>query len=509
MEKSTSGHPSKFRLDRSNSGLRPLSRLPIQFNGDNYEPMDLDVIEQDEGDELPVLDEVNLDLETYISHYQGLPKIYRLEFIADHCKSLRTEALTMALNYIKENTCNVRDYTRLFKKLQESRDESMPTPSSSSNANSNHSSSSSNMNQQPSSSGGLQLDTAWMDTKAKQSALKYAKLESELKNFRVNSMKENIRRAQDDMGDHYLDCGELENAFSAYTKSRDFATTHRNQINQCLNIIRVSILLRRWSAVSNHVLRAESQPPNDSQTHPAVPTKLHCAAGLHELNAKRYKKAAKHFLSTNFDHFDANFGILAPINIAVYGSLCAMATYTRQELANQLINSASFKQFAELDPQLREAVSRFHESKYASCLSILQEIKSVLQLDMYLAAHVERLYRLIRNKALIQYFEPYSSASMHKMAEAFNTDVTELEKEIINLIYDGHIKARIDSHNKILFAQSTHLRSQTFERAINMGKVWQRQTRALISRTAIWNANLEVNDNTPPDLPDRAISYLP
>lgn len=490
MDNKSSGHhlrPKQRSIDERNLAMRPLPRLPIQLNGDNYEPMELDVVEQDESDELPVLDEVNLDLESYISHYQGLPRIYRLEFIADHCKSLRIEALTLALNYIKENTCNVKDYTRLFKKLQEAYDE--PQTSSS---------------QQPSGSNQLQPDTAWIDTKLKQAALKYAKLESELKNFRANSMKENIRRAQDDMGDHYLDCGDLENAFNAYTKSRDFAATHRSQINQCLNIIRVSILLRRWSAVSNHVLRAESQPNNDNQTHPTVPTKLHCAAGLHELNSKRYKKAAKHFLSTNFDHFDAHFGILAPINIAVYGSLCALATYTRQELANQLINSASFKQFAELDPQLREAVSRFYESKYASCLSILQEVKNILLLDMYLAPHVERLYRAIRNKALVQYFEPYSSASMHKMAQAFYTNVNDLEKEIINLIYEGHIKARIDSHNKILFAKNTHLRSQTFERAINMGKMWQRQTRALISRTAILNAGLEVTSNTPPDLPDRA-----
>lgn len=512
-----------------------MPQLPIQANGDNYEPMELDVADPDERDELPVLDDVNLDLESYISHYHGLPRIMRLEFIADHCKSLRFEALTSALNYIKENTYNVKDYTRLFRKLQEAREER--------DGHNNQ----------------LFPDVAWIDTKTKQASLRLEKLDNDLKNFRTNSMKENIRRGQDDLGDHYLDCGELENAFNAYSRSRDFAITHRNQINQCLNMIRVSILLKRWSAVSNHVLRAESQPNNDNPTNPALSTKLHCAAGLFELNSRRYKKAAKHFLSTSFDHFNSpiqcygpmsnllprstlhpiavhppstssagastsnntcsgslfsnhndrdpnsagRWELLAPVNIAAYGSLCALATYSRQEIANHLINSTSFKQFAELDPQLREAVSRFYESKYASCLSILQEIKNVLLLDMYLAPHVERLYRAIRNKALVQYFEPYSTASMLRMATAFNTTVTNLEREITTLIFEGHIKARIDSHNKILYAKNTDPRTLTFERAIKMGKQWQRQTKALISRTAILNAQIFVSNST---CSDRAVS---
>lgn len=501
--------------------MRP--RLPIQPIKGNNES------ELDERDALPVIDHVNLDLESHICHYQGLPRIYRLEFIADHCRSLKIEALNLAIEYIKEKTYNVRDYTRLMKKLTAAKEEL----------------------EGPAAAASVQLDTNWIDTKTKQAALRFEKLDNDLKSYRVNMMKENIRRGQDDLGDHYLDCGDLESASNAYSGSRDYASSLKYQINQCLNMIRVSILLRRWSTVSNHVLRAESQPNNDNPSSPAISTKIHCAAGLYELNSRKYKKAARNFLNTNFDHFtncqqssvqtcavghrtpqvarrgggghhpsgsaSSSFGlgsfsnsshhdrdypsstghwdVITPVNIAVYGSLCALATYSRQELATHLINSASFKQFSELDPQLREAVSRFYESKYASCLSILQDIKSTLLLDMYLAPHVERLYRAIRNKALVQYFEPFSAASMHKMAEAFNTTVADLEKEIINLIYDGHLKARIDSHNKILYAKDTDSRTNTFEHAIRMGKMWQRQTRALISRAAIMNANLMVTNS--------------
>ena len=49
---------------------------------------------------------------------------------------------------------------------------------------------------------------------------------------------------------------------------------------------------------------------------------------------------------------------------------------------------------------------------------------------------------------LWQYFSPYLSADMRKMAEAFNTTVSALEEELMQLILDGKISARIDSHNK-------------------------------------------------------------
>jgi COP9 signalosome complex subunit 1 len=46
----------------------------------------------------------------------------------------------------------------------------------------------------------------------------------------------------------------------------------------------------------------------------------------------------------------------------------------------------------------------FYESKYGKCLTLLEEMKDNLLLDVYLAGHVHNLYSLIRNRSLIQYF---------------------------------------------------------------------------------------------------------
>ena len=46
----------------------------------------------------------------------------------------------------------------------------------------------------------------------------------------------------------------------------------------------------------------------------------------------------------------------------------------------------------------------FYESKYGKCLTLLEDMKDNLFLDVYLAGHVQNLYSLIRNRSLIQYF---------------------------------------------------------------------------------------------------------
>lgn len=49
----------------------------------------------------------------------------------------------------------------------------------------------------------------------------------------------------------------------------------------------------------------------------------------------------------------------------------------------------------------------------------------------------------------MQYFSPYLSVDLHKMSSAFNTSVSYLEDELTQLILDGQISARIDSHAKV------------------------------------------------------------
>lgn len=128
----------------------------------------------------------------------------------------------------------------------------------------------------------------------------------------------------------------------------------------------------------------------------------------------------------------------------------------------------------------------------------------------------------------VQYFSPYVSADMNKMAQAFNTTVAALEDELTQLILEGLINARIDSHSKvmhtpftksafqflrtshmlmcpqILYARDVDQRSTTFEKSLHMGKEFQRRAKAMILRAAVLRNQIHVKvkqNNLPIHLP--------
>lgn len=441
-------------------------------------------------DEVYVVENPTLDLEVYANSYSGLAKLNRLMYVADHCPSLRLEALKMAINYVT-TTYNVNLYTQLHKKLADLTSGNGAAGAAGAAVLPDVAPSTVNNNTQDIPV----FDAAWVDSKSKKAALKLEKLDNDLKNYKSNSIKESIRRGHDDLGDHHLNCGDLPNALKCYSRARDYCTSGKHVVNMCLNVIKVSIYIENWTHVASYVTKAESTPDfmemNNKDSQLNITTRLKCAAGLSELASKKYKSAAKNFLQTSFDHCDFP-EMISCNNVAMYGGLCALATFDRQELQKNVISSSSFKLFLELEPQLRDIIFKFYESKYGSCLKLLDEIRDNLLLDMYIAPHINALYTQIRNRALIQYFSPYLSADMMKMAIAFNRSIGALENELMQLILDGQIQARIDSHKKILYAKDADQRSATFEKAITIGKEYQRRTRMLVLRAAMLKNQIHV-----------------
>jgi len=322
--------------------------------------MQVDVCEENENDEEEpyIVENPTLDMESYAASYQGMAKLSRLIYIADHCPIMRVDALKMAIVAVQD-TYNVSMYQQLHRKLQEAI-----------------------IGLTPAQIPALELpsyDIAWADGKTKKAALKLEKLDTDLKNYKANSIKESIRRGHDELGDHYLDYGDLSNALKCYSRARDYCTSSKHVIHMCLNVIKVSVYLQNWSHVLSYVNKAESTPDfaessNIKDGGQALLTHLQCAAGLAELATKKYKCAARHFLQANVDHCDLP-ELLSPSNVAIFGGLCALATYDRHELQKNVISSSSFKLFLELEPQLRDIIHKFYESKYASCLKLLEEMK--------------------------------------------------------------------------------------------------------------------------------------
>lgn len=68
---------------------------------------------------------------------------------------------------------------------------------------------------------------------------------------------------------------------------------------------------------------------------------------------------------------------------------------------------------------------------------------------MHLSIHVKQLTNMIRNWAVVLYFQPFKSIRLDRMASAFGWTVEEVEQNVVSLIQSGQIQGRVDSQNKV------------------------------------------------------------
>ncbi|KAI9087308.1 hypothetical protein K1719_030778 [Acacia pycnantha] len=400
----------------------------------------------------PITSGDQLDVEAYASLYTGRTKIVRLLFIADHCEknsTMELEALRMAYDEIKKG-----ENTQLLREVVQKIDGRLGP--------------------------NYGMDSAWCSTVDRRAEQRKEKLENELNAYKTNLIKESIRMGYNDFGDFYYAHGQLGDAFKNYVRTRDYCTTSKHIIHMCMSAILVSIEMGQFTHVTSYVSKAEQTPEALDQITGA---KLRCAAGLANLEAKKYKLAARKFLETAPELGSHYNDVIAPQDVATYGGLCALATFDRAELKSKVIDNHVFRNFLELVPEVRELINDFYSSHYASCLEYLGNLKTNLLFDIHLHDHVETLYDLIRHKALIQYTHPFVSVDLRMMANAFKTTIAGLEKELEALITDNQIQARIDSHNKILYARHADQRNATFQRVLESGREFDRDVRSMLLRS--------------------------
>ena len=127
-----------------------------------------------------------------------------------------------------------------------------------------------------------------------------------------------------------------------------------------------------------------------------------------------------------------------------------MAAFDREDLKTRLLDNSDFKTYLELEPHIREAAQAFHSAHYSVTLDILDRHRPDFIADIFLSPHVDILYKEIRQKALVQAFNPYATLELATLSSLFSTPVPELAAEMVQLIETGKIKARLDSQKNVL-----------------------------------------------------------
>ncbi|TFK32720.1 26S proteasome subunit RPN7-domain-containing protein [Crucibulum laeve] len=448
---------------------------------------------------VPVDDDHPFDLDSYISNYSGRTAIDRLIHIVSICPTIASEAYQLAVQHIEQS----RDPS-LFQQLL--------------NAYENMAASNPDLGL-PNPLDIAQLDTKWADeTLAKNQADK-VKLEVELKTYSNNMIKESIRMAHRDLGDFYRATGDYTTALKHYTKSREFCTTSQHVLDMCLSVLELLIEQRNYAHLTTYVFKADaaldaataatsnipsggaavtgaagSSGNHKKKERDYVQSKLDLAIALSNLGQGNYEKAAQYFLrlGSTGDLGDWIGKLVAPGDIAIYGTLCALSALRRSAIKSQVLENSIFGMYIEQEPYVRELIEAYMNSNFKTALELLSRYSTRHTVDIHLAPHVHDLTNLIRNKAVVLYFQPFASIKLDRMSAAFGWTVEEVENHVVGLIQSGDIQARVDRENKILHAKKTDYRAELFARAIKAGTEIQATNRKLLLRMRLQQAELVI-----------------
>ncbi|XRB25618.1 COP9 signalosome complex subunit 1 [Pseudoscourfieldia marina] len=412
--------------------------------------------------------ELGFDLDTYISAYTGHAKITRLLWVAEQSAAndalLRQEALRIALDESKRGE-NTDLYAAVCKEAN------------------------------------LEPDAAFIASTDARAAARLERLMNELQIARNNLIKESIRMGYSDVGRHHEACGDFDKALKAYTRGRDYCTTSRQVASICVDIVRAALFMGSYTHVSNYAAKAESALNAGTSSGTSVDgvaaaaasdastaSRIHCAAGLAALDARKWHVAARRFVRVAADGPPLGGPDAASSReCALYGALCALASFDRGELKTLLGKSGMSAQRGDVDgaaaaasddvdvvdedaaaggastsspaskggrgetsllelaPEARDAVAAFVSQRFAVCLERLEQLRRAAELDMYVGPRLAELLELVRERALAQYCVPFSRVALPRLASAFGLSVEDAERAVVKLVLAGTLgEARVD-----------------------------------------------------------------
>ncbi|EUC61439.1 COP9 signalosome complex subunit 1 [Rhizoctonia solani AG-3 Rhs1AP] len=425
-------------------------------------------------------DQHPFDLDLYIASYKGQAAIKRLRFIAASSTTLQADALRLAIEQVKAANVDVNLYHQLVTEY----------------------------NALPSVHKQITIDQDWM---AKVKATKDAegdRLQVELKTYTTNLIKESTRMAYRDLGNFFRSLGDTGNALKHYSKGRESCTTAGHVLQMNMAAVELLVEQLNFAQIYSYVFKAESALESASTVgagassgkgtdkpdaeYERARSKLQLASGIAQLGQGNFQKAAWTFLKLEKNVDDWLGTLVAPADIAIYGTLAALATLSRSQIKASVVESDTFTYFIEQEPYIREIIDAYTANNFKVVLELLDRHSSRHALDIVLAPHINLLTSLIRDRALILYTTPFTSIRLQRLADAFGLSLSDVEAHIVRLVREGQVKGRVDASEKVLIATQVDPRAELFHRALKAGAENEATARKLILRMKLIQNDLVV-----------------
>ncbi|KIK91164.1 hypothetical protein PAXRUDRAFT_150114 [Paxillus rubicundulus Ve08.2h10] len=446
----------------------------------------------------PIDDAHPFDLDAYISSYTGRTAVDRLINITASCPSIAPQALKLAFThlYLLRDSSLVSAAISAYEMVASSPEgQSLPPVADV-----------------------VIVETGWIEKVANKNMAERTKLEVELKTYSNNMIKESIRMGHRDLGDYHRATGDYASALKHYTKSREFCSTSQHILDMCLSVLELVIEQRNYAHISSYICKAEGAldaaaanagPAGSDNTTPVqsapkkpgvereqIQSKLNLAMALSHLGQGNYERAASSFLRLGpAEQLGDWIGkLVGPGDIAIYGTLCALASLSRSAIKAQLLGNSVFSVYIEQEPYIRDLIQAYMSSDFKTTLELLSRYSTRHYVDIHLGVHVNDITQHIRNTAIVLYFQPFETIRLERMAIAFGWTVDEVEKEVVTLIQNGKIQGRVDSQNKILKAKKPDHRAELFAYAMKTASDIQSTNRKLLLRMRLQQADLVVKN---------------
>ncbi|KDE06605.1 hypothetical protein MVLG_03101 [Microbotryum lychnidis-dioicae p1A1 Lamole] len=460
------------------------------------------------------------DLEQVTGNYQGRTKIMHLLYIAQLSPSLAAPALTLTLQELKASTLDVPTYEQAFHQYRQ-----VLNSIESGELNDPFARAWYEGTIKSGAQPAQVMDREWCERSRKEASSGLEKLQVELKGYSTNLLKESIRMGHRDLARFQYRVGDLTAAEHSYLRSREFCLTSQHLLDMSVAVIEIALLLRNYSHVHQWTGKAEGAlesmhssanaqnakqkpqvnlpgmvaPAQDpaqiarEKERTAMQERLNVANGVAYLGHGTYDRAAFLLSGGGKEAMHSAAGHFIPAaDVAVYATLTGLATFNRNQLRTRLLENDDLRPMLELEPYLRDIIQAFHSSNFKDGLEGLEKYSTRQRLDPHLAPHLPNLMHQIRSRALLIYFTPFASVSLPRFAAAFGWSETTLLESVVELIGQGHMKARIDSQNKVLVAKHIDARVEAFKHALKEGEKMQRCQQAAELRVKLIQSNIVV-----------------
>lgn len=395
-----------------------------------------------------------MDLRTYLSQYSGYSQVYRALHIAEIAgknSPLRLEAFRYAIE-----RCRQTPNTTLYKKLCASCYAEYPLDE-------------------------FKCDELWVNQTEASTRVQTDRKEMDINQARNAGIRENMRASLSDLGDLHYRAGNLPMAIKTYSRCKELCTSAEHHYQAALRIVFPSLENGNWASVTNNAQKALA----NAGTNLLYKSKASMVMGVAQIQQRSYRQAAKYFLDVSKEAMGQFTEFMADKEVALYAGLCALASFERDDLRSKFLKLVSFKAYLDLLPNVERAVEAVLACRYSEAVTLLDSICQDLRYDYFLSPVLYDLREEIRTRLIQQFIYPFKAIRIAEIATAFNLSPESMEKELERLISKGLVKARIDSHNKVLQSRFADQRGVTFQLALETGEEMVREIEVMLLRASM------------------------